>query len=153
MSGSGGNGNVSAEALEARRLLSVSIASNEMLTTDYIGDTSPLHIVVDTDPSNGDYRVDDTGTTTEYPAAEVDSVQIQGGSAANYIEVDANFANRQTPDSGISGGGVGADTILSSPATNFVIFGGSGADLIECRGGSNVVSGGAGYATVAGGPG
>ena len=153
MSGRGGFGSVSAEALEARRLLSVSIAANGVLTIDDSSVTTPLHIVVDTDSSNGDYRVNDTGQVTEFPAAEVDSVQILGGNGANYIELDASFANTLTPDNGINGGGAGADTIISSPTSDCIIFGGTGGDLIECRGGNNIVSGNAGPDTIVGGSG
>ncbi|MGA2230750.1 MAG: calcium-binding protein [Tepidisphaeraceae bacterium] len=138
------------EALETRRLLSISVVSG-VLTVDLSSKTNEHTVIVSVDSQTGDYRVEDNGRIHEFPQAGIDSVDVLGPTVSSKLRINATFPTLDS-DNAIKGG-AGNNTLIGSKGGNTIIFGGEGNNSITARGTSNVVNGGAGNNTLVGGAG
>jgi Ca2+-binding RTX toxin-like protein len=142
---------VSFEALEARKLLSVSIVDGVLRI---IGTPSNDVIEVKYDPAsdrlNAAIVVKFNGAETYWNQAAFQGIYIDGGNGHDNIGFNENDGKVGRPTTLI--GGAGNDTIEGSAARD-TIYGGPGHDIIDGKGQADRIFGEAGNDTIYGGTG
>src|SRR5688572_6221784 len=134
------------EALEVRRLLSITLLSNG--TVQILGTAKGDTITARPHVENGQEFVlfSDNGKTRAIPVNDVKAINVVGGRGNDLVDLEVNFI----PTTIV--GGQGNDSLFGSTG-NDSISGGSGKDLVRAREGHDTVDGGQGNDSLSAGPG
>jgi Ca2+-binding RTX toxin-like protein len=127
-----------AEPLESRRLLAVSVADG-LLTI--VGTNRSDRIEVIRRDDDGQIRVQLNATETRFPIGEISRVLINARGGNDFIEFSGRNGGISFPAN--LNGGKGNDTIHAGLADD-TISGGNGHDRIEAYAGDDLISGGNG---------
>jgi Ca2+-binding RTX toxin-like protein len=139
------------EALESRRLLSVTLADGILTVTGtdqndtlFVGRNQTMIVV------------NDNGTASQYPPADVNSIVILGLEGHDRIGIGPGLHKPITADGGEGNdyitGGTGPERLMGGPG-NDKLVGGGGGDLLEGGAGDDMLEGGPGNDRMFGGPG
>jgi hypothetical protein len=146
------------EQLEDRRLLSVSLDAEALLTV--IGTSGNDRITVSLDRQRpARLNVDFNGKTTSFAAAKVGEIRVEGRAGDDHITIDDTFHPLEI-DAVLLGGrgndrltGAGGDDTLEGSWGNDLLQGREGNDRLDGGAGNDRLMGGVGYDAIWGGDG